>query len=660
MHLANASGPDPPAPVAVLDPVVVPGPPVLAALDAGVFVLPTVAAVGPGELSPHPPPGPHSRVLRRAGAFAVSRQAAWMDPVLHRLLLVSFGCAHRFYEMDGFGKVSLALETGSSKRWVGQITESRRGRASCSAVSSTTSAACAPRAARRSAARASACRGRSRPPTPAASGNSSAGGESPPAGAGGRPWRWPGVVPSVGRPSGGAPHAAKACLYAGACRSTVAGNRRIAPSKSLISWYSRADVGRPRGSGVGELGDAVLAHAHGDLAQLRQRLRGGRGPPAGDPPPGRSFWHFACAAWNAGDEGLIAAGMRKPPPGLGSGKLGTPLERMHLANASPGPPAPEAAEPELAAPALVVLLDPAAVAEAALGALDAEVLAPPAAAAGGLEELPPHPATSTPVTSVARASRRARRERVSRFGWMLSCIWSPSAVLRVCASGLRDGRFGTVSLLKPERPTGPAGRPPKPWLANPPRDAARAVSGGQAGKLAAAPRRLPSVRGADAVCFRRLVIRRPRLRRDIAARDARIAPSSSAMNPYSGGPSLGGTEVLGSGNQEMPRPRMHCETFSVRARVCLEGWVAWPGGGTPGRGWSCWHFTCAALNGGDKGSVPPGPGWSWKFPLAVGSGKVGTPLARIHAANSSAAKGPTPVAGARSHPIMLVDGHRIL
>jgi hypothetical protein len=43
--------------------------------------------------------------------------------------------------------------------------------------------------------------------------------------------------------------------------------------------------------------------------------------------------HFACAALNAGDEGFIPAlaWKRKPPPAFGSGKLGTPLARMHLA-----------------------------------------------------------------------------------------------------------------------------------------------------------------------------------------------------------------------------------------------------------------------------------------------------------------------------------------
>src|SRR5271170_4608846 len=56
-------------------------------------------------------------------------------------------------------------------------------------------------------------------------------------------------------------------------------------------------------------------------------------PGPGGPPPGMSLRHFACAALNAGDEGFISAlaWKAKPPLPLGSGKLGRPLERMHLA-----------------------------------------------------------------------------------------------------------------------------------------------------------------------------------------------------------------------------------------------------------------------------------------------------------------------------------------
>jgi hypothetical protein len=48
-----------------------------------------------------------------------------------------------------------------------------------------------------------------------------------------------------------------------------------------------------------------------------------------------NFWHFACAALNAGDEVIEALAWKlKPPPEFGSGKSGTPLERMQFANAS--------------------------------------------------------------------------------------------------------------------------------------------------------------------------------------------------------------------------------------------------------------------------------------------------------------------------------------
>src|ERR1700728_4160680 len=51
-------------------------------------------------------------------------------------------------------------------------------------------------------------------------------------------------------------------------------------------------------------------------------------PGAGNPPPGRSLSHFACAAAE-----LLGIAL-KPPLGPGSGKLGTPLARMQSANFS--------------------------------------------------------------------------------------------------------------------------------------------------------------------------------------------------------------------------------------------------------------------------------------------------------------------------------------
>jgi hypothetical protein len=99
--------------------------------------------------------------------------------------------------------------------------------------------------------------------------------------------------------------------------------------------------------------------------------------------------------------------------------LGTLLARMQLANASPDPPAPEAAACVLRAPRVV---DPAVVAAPELAVVYAEMLAPPTVAAVGLGELPPHPATRTPLVNAATPRKRARLEQVSRFRWMLSDI----------------------------------------------------------------------------------------------------------------------------------------------------------------------------------------------------------------------------------------------
>jgi hypothetical protein len=121
---------------------------------------------------------------------------------------------------------------------------------------------------------------------------------------------------------------------------------------------------------------------------------------------------------------------------------------MQLAKASsPDPPAPGAVEPELVAPPVVVVRAPAVVAAPVLAALEAAL---PIVAAVGLEELPPQPATSTPLRSAA-ATKNARGERVGRFGLVPGCIWGLLLVsCSVCGSVLREGRF-------------PLGIPPCGW-----------------------------------------------------------------------------------------------------------------------------------------------------------------------------------------------------
>ena len=86
--------------------------------------------------------------------------------------------------------------------------------------------------------------------------------------------------------------------------------------------------------------------------------------------------------------------------------MGTPLARIHLANASADPPAPGAVGPELVAPSTVAVLGSVVVAAPA-AALNAEVVTPPTVALE-LPELSPHPATSAPLASAATVSRRAR------------------------------------------------------------------------------------------------------------------------------------------------------------------------------------------------------------------------------------------------------------
>ena len=108
----------------------------------------------------------------------------------------------------------------------------------------------------------------------------------------------------------------------------------------------------------------------------------GAGPEPGGPLPGMSFWHFAVAARNAGAAGLFPTGTRTTPlSGVGSGKVGTPLARMHLANSSAiGPPVPAAVVRELVLSPPVAALDPAVILEPGL---DSELAGLPTVAAAG-------------------------------------------------------------------------------------------------------------------------------------------------------------------------------------------------------------------------------------------------------------------------------------
>ena len=129
---------------------------------------------------------------------------------------------------------------------------------------------------------------------------------------------------------------------------------------------------------------------HADTSSIRACACVDGGSELGGP-FGSRLWHECAADWNAGDCTVLGEPIRTVwPLTFGSGKFGTPCERMHLENATP---------------------------DSTALAVNAEVLAPPV----GLGELPPHPATSTPLKSAATASSQARG-RVSLFGWMLYAI----------------------------------------------------------------------------------------------------------------------------------------------------------------------------------------------------------------------------------------------
>ncbi len=172
-----------------------------------------------------------------------------------------------------------------------------------------------------------------------------------------RPWRCS-LEPAsrqCGSPSGGAPHAVRACLYAGDYRLIVVGNSRIAPSKLLISWMPVGLAGTEV-LGSGNWGTRCWRMHTAILSSFVSVCAEGGGPASGRSPSGRSFWHFARADLNAGAAGLAPAGISKscPPPGCGSGKLGTPLARTQFANASAPEPLLGEDGPELVAAVLVV------------------------------------------------------------------------------------------------------------------------------------------------------------------------------------------------------------------------------------------------------------------------------------------------------------------
>ena len=126
------------------------------------------------------------------------------------------------------------------------------------------------------------------------------------------------------------------------------------------------------------------------------------------------------ADWNVGDRMMLAEPSRTVwPLTFGSGKSGTPCERMHLENATP---------------------------DSTASVADAAALPWPVA----LPELPPHPLASTPLRSATAVSGRAR-VGLNLLAWMLYGIgFSP-----VFISGCEVGRH---TRRPPARIPGTAGR----------------------------------------------------------------------------------------------------------------------------------------------------------------------------------------------------------
>ena len=87
--------------------------------------------------------------------------------------------------------------------------------------------------------------------------------------------------------------------------------------------------------GSGKLGRPCVRMHFASLSSSSFRLSDNDPGPL---PLGSSLAHVFWADRNAGACGLIQLGMTLGPPGLGSGKFGTPCERMHSACLSAGPP----------------------------------------------------------------------------------------------------------------------------------------------------------------------------------------------------------------------------------------------------------------------------------------------------------------------------------
>jgi hypothetical protein len=138
-------------------------------------------------------------------------------------------------------------------------------------------------------------------------------------------------------------HAFAALWNTGDAVLIVRGTARKTPPRPIAMLFAPGSAGGDSvGSGKPE---TPCARMHSEMASICCFACAERGPRAPGPPPGSSLAHCDWAALNAGENGLMPELelIWIPPPARGSGKFGTPCERMQLANASPEPPAEAAA-----------------------------------------------------------------------------------------------------------------------------------------------------------------------------------------------------------------------------------------------------------------------------------------------------------------------------
>jgi hypothetical protein len=169
------------------------------------------------------------------------------------------------------------------------------------------------------------------------------------------------------------------------------------------------------------------------------------------PGRGKSFWHFARALRNVGDEltpfGTLNA---NASPDVGSGKSLTPFARMHLANAS-GPVAADVEVVDVLAGTAPVLVD-----------IDGDTLATLVAAVEAWEAVP-QPASTATARTADPAQASGRRLRLTLVRWTIGDMAFCSPLGQLWALGASSRAGSTLHLVSAGFPglvaTPPPGEP---------------------------------------------------------------------------------------------------------------------------------------------------------------------------------------------------------